>query len=140
MSRQGSPSVPELLDAALTAPLDKPVRCLRVLVVDDDPNVRALMAAGLRGDGHEVKTASNSAWALALHMEEPFDAVVIDLVLLGERGVLLGTAVKRLNPNTPVIIVTAYPQELKDCPFDLMIPKPFPHCVLRAALDLFCTR
>jgi CheY-like chemotaxis protein len=71
-------------------------------------------------------------------MKQPFDAVVVDLVMVGQSGIELGIAVKRLNRSTPVILVTAYPQVLKDSPFDLMLPKPFPHCVLRAALDLFC--
>ena len=138
MNRAGLSSVSELLDAALAAPGENPMRSLRVLVVDDDPNVRTLIATGIRGDGHHVQTASNSTWALALHMKQPFDAVVVDLVLLGERGILLGTAIKRLNARTAAILVTAYMQEVKDHPFDLVIPKPFPHCVLRAALELFC--
>ena len=131
-------AVPDLPDGGLSAPVEKPVRSLRILLVDDDPRVCALIATGIRGDGHMVQTASNNAWALALHIKQPFDAVVVDLVMVGESGIELGNAIKLLNPSTPVIVVTAYPQQLKDCPFDLMIPKPFPHCVLRAALDLFC--
>jgi CheY-like chemotaxis protein len=87
-------------DGALVAPLEKPLRRLRVLVVDDDNNARTAIAAGLRGDGHDVHTFSGGVRALKLHSKQPFDAVVADLVMPGMSGGELAAAVKQLNPGT----------------------------------------
>lgn len=138
MNPAGTPSAPDYPDGALIAPKEQPLRRLRILVVDDDPSVRTVIAAGLRGDGHDVQTVNDGVRALTLHSEQPFDAVVADLVMPGMTGRELATAIKRLNSSTPVILVTGYPQELANSPFDLIIRKPFAHSVLRAALDLFC--
>jgi CheY-like chemotaxis protein len=86
-----------------------------------------------------VQIASNSEWALALHARQPFDAVVVDLVMLGMGGLELATAIKRVNSRTPVILVTAHEQELENSPFDLIIRKPIAHSKLRAALNLLCS-
>lgn len=139
MNPAGTPSAPDPLDRALLASKGKPLRKLRILVVDDDPHVRTLMAAGIRRDGHEVQIASNSEWALALHARQPFDAVVVDLVMLGTGGMELGTEIKRLNGRTPVILVTAHEHEFATSPFDLILRKPVAHCKLRAALSLLCS-
>ena len=128
----------DLPDGALIAPVEKPLRRLRLLVVDDDTNARTTIAAGLRGDGHDVHTFAGGLRALKLHSQQPFDAVIADLVMPGMGGGELAAAVKKQNPSTPVILVTGFPEELTGLPFDLIIRKPFPHCVLRAVLDLLC--
>jgi DNA-binding NtrC family response regulator len=139
MNPAGTPSAPDPPDGALLASKGKQLRKLRILVVDDDPHVRTLMAAGIRRDGHEVQIASNSEWALALHARQPFDAVIVDLVMLGTGGLALGTELKRLNRRTPVILVTAHEYEFEHSPFDLILRKPVAHCKLRAALNLLCS-
>jgi DNA-binding NtrC family response regulator len=139
MNPAGMPSTPDPRAGARVASKGRPLRKLRILVVDDDPHVRTLIAAGIRRDGHEVQIASNSEWALALHARQPFDAIIVDLVMLGTGGVELGTVIKGLNPKTPVILVTAHEYEFEKSPFDLILRKPVAHCKLRAALDLLCT-
>ena len=130
--------MPDSADGAAIAQVEKPLRGLRILVVDDEPGVRTYIAAGLRRDGHEVETVSDGVAALALHWELQFDAIVIDLFMPGMSGIELASAIKRLSPGTPLICVTGHSEELDNSPFDLIIRKPFAHSVLRAALDLFC--
>ena len=133
------PSIaPDCPEGALVASKETPRRALRILVVDDDARARTVIAAGLRGDGHDVHTANDGPQALSLHARDPFDAVIADLIMPGISGQDLASGIKRLNPRTPVICVTGHLQELPDSPFDLIIRKPFPHPVLRAALDMFC--
>jgi CheY-like chemotaxis protein len=96
------------------------------------------IAAGLRGDGHDVHLESDGVRAVALHAKHPFNAVIADLLMARMTGRELARAIKRLNPATPVILVTAHLQEMTDSPYDLIIRKPLQHSVLRAALDLFC--
>lgn len=118
--------------------VDKPLRSLRILVVDDEPGVRTFIAAGLRRDGHEVQMVSDGVAALALHWELHFDAIVADLMMPGMSGLELASAIKRLTPGTPLICITGLTEDLEGSPFDLVIRKPFAHPVLRAAIDLFC--
>lgn len=138
MKPAGTPSTPDLHDGAFTAPVEKPLRSLRILVVDDEPGVRTFIAAGLRRDGHDVQMVNDGVAALALHWQQPFDAIVADLMMPGMNGLELASAIKRLNPETPLICVTGHTEDLENSPFDLIIRKPFAHGVLRAALDLFC--
>ena len=132
----------EEFDCAKEAPFRPPnggvCRPLRILVVDDNPSIRTIIAAGLRGDGHNVQTADDGLLALALHAEQPFDVILTDLIMPGMRGQDLAAAVKELDRRTPVFLITGYPHSLANSPFDLTIRKPFPHADLRAALDLFC--
>lgn len=129
---------PSVTDSPNPAAAEKPLRSLRILVVDDEPGVRTFIAASLRRDGHEVETVSDGVAALALQLELQFDAIIADLVMPGMSGLELASAIKRLSPGTPLICVTGHTEDLENSPFDLIIQKPFAHPVLRAAIDLFC--
>src|SRR5688500_9054886 len=58
MTRAAMPSAPDSPDSAVLATTAKPLRGLRILVVDDEPGVRTFISAGLRRDGHDVQTVS----------------------------------------------------------------------------------
>lgn len=113
-------------------------RRLRILVVDDNPSVRRIIATGLQGDGHEVETAEDGTGGLALHTAKPFEVVLTDLIMPGMRGRELAIAVKRMNPKTPVILITGFNDEIPNSPFDFIIRKPFPQATLRAVLEILC--
>src|SRR5687767_3322713 len=110
---------------------EKPQRSLRVLIVDDETAVRTFIATGVRRDGHQVEMVDDGVAALALHCRRPFDVVVADFMMPGINGAQLAAAIKRFNPATPVICITGHAEELTDSAFDLVIPKPFAHPVLR---------
>jgi len=81
----------------------------RVLVVDDEPTIRELVADALREAGYEIQTAPNGADGLEiLHHWLP-DAVVLDLMMPRLDGIGF-TELLRLNPklaHVPVVLVTA---------------------------------
>lgn len=80
----------------------------RVLVVDDELSIRELVAAMLRGAGHQVMTAANGLHALQLlSASEPFDLMVSDLIMPTMDGRQLLAEVARLYPEMPVLMVTA---------------------------------
>ncbi len=54
---------------------------VRVLVIDDEPDVLLLCRVNLRHDGHEVLEAPDGATGLAMAAESPPDVVVLDLML-----------------------------------------------------------
>jgi DNA-binding response OmpR family regulator len=81
----------------------------RILVVDDEPTIRELVAEALRDAGYEVDTAANGADALGvLHGRVP-DAIVLDLMMpkLDGSG-LVGQLRRNARYSTvPVLLVTA---------------------------------
>jgi CheY-like chemotaxis protein len=114
---------------------------LRILVVDDEPNVRAVIMAHLHEEGHTVQTANDGVEGLERFISETWDIVLTDRVMPRMGGDELAAAIKELNPKMPIILVTAFADrppdpEDKGSPFDLVIRKPFTRDTLRAALAL----
>ncbi len=80
----------------------------RLLVVDDEGDIRHLYAAELEDEGYDVATAGNSADALTLLEQQTFDLVVLDIQLDQESGLELLQAITRKQENLPVILCTAF--------------------------------
>ena len=83
----------------------------RILVVDDEAMVRALLAEVLTKSGYEITTAEDGACAVDALGQVSFDVVVTDLVMPGLDGIQVLREVKRKDAATPVIIITGYPSE-----------------------------
>jgi CheY-like chemotaxis protein len=83
---------------------------LHILVVDDDDDVRGLMAAGLHGLGHRVAEARSAPEALSRLEAEPsaFDLVIADFAMPGMNGAELLAAVRRLDATVAGLLVTGY--------------------------------
>ena len=86
------------------------MRAKRILIVDDDEDIRRLLELSLRrlGPEYEIVTAQNSVAALALIEKENFDLVVTDYMMPGMTGIDLARAVRRIAPDTHVVLMTAY--------------------------------
>lgn len=102
---------------------------LRVLVVEDDREIRALMQASLSVEGFEVQTAVSLSEAGAMLRHSPPDVIVLDLGLPDGDGVSLVQAVRK-SQSTPIIVVSARHQEeqkirLLDAGADDYLTKPF---------------
>ncbi len=80
----------------------------KILVVDDDPNILQVIKMRLVSGGYNVTTSDNAEKALSLAQQEPFDLMVLDLKLNEEDGISLMENIHQINPNIPVIILTAY--------------------------------
>jgi DNA-binding response OmpR family regulator len=80
----------------------------RLLVIDDEGDIRHLYAAELEDDGHEVSTAGTSADALELLRSREFDLVVLDIQLDQESGLELLQKIARERGQLPVILCTAF--------------------------------
>lgn len=80
----------------------------KILVVDDDRNILHVIKIRLVSGRYQVKTTSTAEEALKLAEQEPFDMILIDLKLDGDDGIQLMENVHRINPDIPVIILTAY--------------------------------
>ena len=82
----------------------------KILIVEDDANVRRLYALGLNRYGFEVKLAANGAEAVErIHAEKP-DIVLLDwLMPLMNGNEVLGKLGENGNRNVPVIVISGQP-------------------------------
>ncbi len=81
---------------------------LNVLVVDDEPGIREVIAAFLRSDGHEVTTASNGREGLEQFESHPFDMVVTDRAMPEMNGDQMAGLIKESQPDIPVVLLTGF--------------------------------
>ena len=89
---------------ALTRPDGSPVR---VLVVDDDPNLTHLVSLALRYEGWEVRTAGTGTDAVRAAREISPDAVVLDMMLPDIDGMEVLRRMRADAPDVPVLFLTA---------------------------------
>lgn len=101
------------------------VRPARILVVDDDPEVRHVTASFLAGFGYDETEASSGPAALDLLRRERFDLVVADLAMPGMSGVELASEVKRRVSGLPVLILTGHADAMQIPPDLPVLAKPF---------------
>jgi two-component system, NtrC family, response regulator AtoC len=79
-----------------------------ILVVDDEPAMRLLLASVLKDAGYEVTAAATGEEALQLIAQRHFRLVVTDLKMPGISGMDILVRIKREDPDTPVILLTAF--------------------------------
>jgi len=94
------------LEKALGGPADRSPAAARVLVVDDDADVREFLAELLTAHGYEVATAPNGDLALQELARQSTDVVLLDVVLPGLSGDELMQAFARVAPRVKIIIVS----------------------------------
>ena len=79
-----------------------------ILVVDDEPAMRLLLSSVLKDEGHDVTAAASGEEALQLIAKRHYHLVLTDLKMPGISGLDLLEQVKRDDPGTAVIILTAF--------------------------------
>jgi two-component system OmpR family response regulator len=118
---------------------------MRVLVVEDEPRLAEGLRVGLAADGFAVDVALTGADGLWLAREEPFDAIVLDLMLPGVNGYQICRILRGEGVWTPILILTAKDGEWDeveglDTGADDFLTKPFSHAVLVARLRALMRR
>jgi len=80
-----------------------------VLVVDDDPGARQLLGTALEVEGFRVVSAADGAAALQAFRAQPFDCVILDVVMPGMSGFEVCRSLRSLNanPHVPILIQTS---------------------------------
>jgi two-component system, NtrC family, response regulator HydG len=84
---------------------------MRILLVDDEASLRLTLAANLELEGIDVVEAANAEQALERIATEPFDIVLSDVRMPGLSGVQMFERIKKIAPELPVILMTAYAVE-----------------------------
>jgi CheY-like chemotaxis protein len=131
--------MPELMlknQATAQEPARGKPRRKRVLLADDQQSVREAIGLLLSLDEHEVVEAANGAEALDLFMCGHFDLVITDFEMPNMKGNELAARIKRVSPSQPVLMITAYAEQLGDSdnPVDAILNKPFQLEDLRQAI------
>ncbi|MEE9611466.1 MAG: response regulator, partial [Desulfatiglandales bacterium] len=79
-----------------------------ILIVDDEKNYLVVLEALLGPEGYEIVTADNSQDAIRLIRESDLDLVVTDMKMPGMSGMELLEGSKKIKPELPVIMMTAF--------------------------------
>lgn len=109
----------------------------RILVIDDDPGVRSLLARGLSFEGYLVDTAHDGEAGLNAMRDRPPELVILDVMLPGVDGIEVLRRLRQVDAHLPVLLLTA-----RDTPDDQVtgfrvgaddyVTKPFSFDVLAA--------
>jgi PAS domain S-box-containing protein len=84
------------------------VRAGRIMVIDDDPDVRGFLCELLEGLGHRVEAFDDPMAAIGAVDGRPPDFVLIDFAMPGMNGAQLAAALRARHPGLPVAFVTGY--------------------------------
>ncbi|MBV9837743.1 MAG: response regulator, partial [Solirubrobacterales bacterium] len=106
-----------------------PDRSARILLVDDEQSIQTLLSYPLRKEGYDVVQATDGRQALDRFDEQPFDLVVLDLMLPGIDGLEVCRRL-RSSSSVPIIMLTAKSEEIDkvvglELGADDYITKPF---------------
>jgi CheY-like chemotaxis protein len=110
----------------------------RILLIDDDPNVREVLLHLLASFGYEVQTAAEGASGLARFDEGGWDLVLVDVVMPAMSGWGVVEAIRLRAPATPIVLITgmnqpAVMQRARDWRLPVIM-KPFRSDAIRATV------
>jgi NtrC-family two-component system response regulator AlgB len=113
---------------------------MRILIIDDEENIRRITAVVLEAAGYETVSVENGANALKQLESGTFDVAFLDLKLGGESGLELLPELLKASPQLEVIVFTAFASietavEAMRCGAVDYIPKPFTPEQIRQALS-----
>ncbi|MEE8381354.1 MAG: PAS domain S-box protein [Thermodesulfobacteriota bacterium] len=111
-------------------PLAGKIKKARILVVEDEEDVRDILSLILIEGGHEVETANDGIRGIEMFEKKEFDLVFTDLGMPGMSGWQVAEKVKSINKNTSVVLITGWSLELNESEtekssVDFIVNKPF---------------
>jgi DNA-binding response OmpR family regulator len=118
---------------------------MRVLVVEDEVRQADALRRGLQAEGFAVDVASNGTDGLWMATENPYDAIVLDVMLPGLNGFRVCAELRKRSIITPILMLTAKDGELDEAEAletgaDDFLSKPFSYLVLVARLRALMRR
>jgi DNA-binding NtrC family response regulator len=108
----------------------------RILIVDDEPTLLALLTRFLERQGHQLTACESAESALREFRAKPaeFDCVITDLTLPDIAGEALLDELRKLRPGLPALIASGYPYEPRQAGVGFL-QKPFLPQALARALE-----
>jgi len=87
----------------------------RILVVEDDEEMRSLLKDFFTEEGFETDSVSNGSEAFRILVRELFDLVITDIRMPGLTGLDILPGIRKLQPEVPIIVITAFgSEEIRD--------------------------
>ena len=116
---------------------------LRVLIVDDEPNVRSVLADACSRFGYQATTCNGGEQAMAEARSQSFDVVFLDIKMPGMNGPQVLKALRRLLPKAAFVMITGFAEsELVDESLEsgafLCLSKPLSISEIRDLLQGLC--
>jgi two-component system OmpR family response regulator len=118
---------------------------MKVLFVEDEKKIRSFVKKGLKAEGFNVDCIDNGEDAYILATSQPYDVILLDIMVPGRDGLSILKSLREKRNQTPVILVTARGQ-LEDriqglnLGADDYLPKPFHVDELVARIHAVCRR
>jgi DNA-binding NtrC family response regulator len=78
----------------------------RIIVADDDPEIRTMLRHMLQLESHEVIEARDGNMAIRAHRERPADVIIMDLLMQGKGGIEAIVELKRDDPDIRIIAIS----------------------------------
>ena len=78
----------------------------RILIIDDDDNLRDVLSEFFKNMGYDVSEASNGRMAISLQQRNPADVVITDLIMPEENGLATILELRRRDPDLKIIAMT----------------------------------
>ena len=100
----------------------------RILVIDDDPDVRAFISESLAEEGYSVREAADGKSGLSAFAAEPPDLVVLDFIMPGLSGADVASRILSKQPLQPILFVSGYSETdsiKRIAPNAPLLTKPF---------------
>ena len=118
---------------------------MRILVVEDEPGIAFALETDLRSEGYEPVVTSTGDEGLRLAKSEPFDLVLLDVMLPGRDGFEVCRDLRRAGVKTPIILLTARAHDAEkvmglELGADDYVTKPFNPRELRARIKAVLRR
>ena len=118
---------------------------MRVLVIEDDEEIRSVLQRGLRGEGFDVDTCADGTTGVWKALEGGYTAIVLDLLMPGKSGYIVCDELRKEGLTVPILILTAKSGEfdqidLLDAGADDFLTKPVSIAVVAARLRALIRR
>ncbi|HEV2621695.1 MAG TPA: response regulator [Frateuria sp.] len=100
---------------------------LRILLVEDEPDISAVASIALEEAGYHVTVASDGAWGLELALQETPELIVTDFMMPGLDGLTMIERIRSCGYRNPIVLTTAIPEcQLPKRPgYNAFLPKPY---------------
>lgn len=80
---------------------------MKILLVEDEPNVVSLIKRGLADNGYEISVAMDGWSGLQMTNDHDFDLIILDIMLPGINGVEICRSIRKQNEHVPIMMLTA---------------------------------